>query len=129
MPDENFFTDKIDDTKSKIAEKIPYDDYITIFEDMEDVSPTRSSENISINGYQIGGMTFNIPNFIDLSFVTQFKVTWYSWVRAFTFIALVIYNINQVIKLLRGYNVAEGVAQATGSLSNSSNNSTGGGKK
>lgn len=138
VPADNFFTNKIDDTKSKVAEKIPYDDYVSIFEEIEDIAETPSNrksvksnnnDNVSMNGYQIGDMTFNMPNFIDLSFITQFKDTWYSWVRAFTFIALVIYNVNQVIKLLRGYSVADGVAQATNSLSNSSNTNSGGGNK
>lgn len=132
VPADNFFTNKINETKATVSEKIPYDDYVSIFEDIEEVgsTPTRSSnDNVSMSGYQIGEMTFNMPNFIDLSFITQFKNTWYSWVRAFTFIALIIYNVNQVIKLLRGYNVADGVAQATNSLSNSSNTNSGGGNK
>lgn len=69
-----------------------------------------------------GNMNFNAKKFIDFSWVSKYKNTWYAWVRGFVFIFLIIYNINQIIKLFRGYNVAEGISKV-------SESNTGGAKK
>lgn len=106
VPEENYFTDKINNMKYKISQKIPYQDYIDMFETVKQV---QSGEDITIdlNGYKIGNTNINAKKFIDFSWVSKYKNTWYSWVRAFVFVFLIIYNINQIIKLFRGYNVAE----------------------
>lgn len=110
VPSDNFFDNKINEIKSKISEKIPYQDYIDMFETVKQV---QSGEDIGIdlNGYKIFGMTFNINKFINFSWITKYKTTWYAWVRGITFILLIIYNINQIMKLFRGYNVGEGISR------------------
>ncbi len=110
VPEDDYFSNKINDMKNKISQKIPYQDYVDMFETVKQVE---SGEDISINlnGYKIGNMNFNIPKFINFSWVSKYKNTWYAWVRGFVFVFLIIYNINQVIKLLRGYNVADGVSK------------------
>ena len=46
--------------------------------------------------------------FIDFSIFSKFKSTWYSWIRVVVYIGLVIYNINQTVKFLRGFGISEG---------------------
>lgn len=108
VPNENFFNDNIEGIKEKISKKIPYQDYINMFETIKQV---QSGDNIKIelNEYNVGNnLTINSKNFIDFSWITKYKDTWYAWVRGFLFIFLIIYNINQIMKLFRGYNIAEG---------------------
>lgn len=52
VPEEDYFTNKINDMKYKISQKIPYEDYRNMFETVKQVN---SGENISIdlNGYKI----------------------------------------------------------------------------
>lgn len=110
VPSDNYFQNNVDELKSKISEKIPYQDYIDMFETVKQVE---SGEDISIdlNGYQVAGTTYNAKKFIDFSWVTRYKDNWYSWARGIIFILLIIYNVNQIMKLFRGYNVGEGVSR------------------
>lgn len=123
VPEDDYFTNKINDMKYKISQKIPYEDYKNMFETVKQV---QAGEDISIdlNGYQVGNKKLNFRKFIDFSWVSKYKNTWYSWVRGFVFVFLIIYNINQVIKLFRGYNVADGVSKL-----NEGANNNGGVKK
>ncbi len=96
--------------KYKVSQKIPYEDYKNMFETVKQV---QSGEDITIdlNGYQVGSKKLNFDRFVDFSWVSRYKNTWYAWVRGFVFVFLIIYNINQIIKLFRGYNVADGVSK------------------
>ena len=107
VPDENYFNSNIENLKTSLSAKIPYEDYIEMFETIQQVE---SGETISIDlgGYKVGNNTFNFNNFIDFSWITQYKTTWYAWVRGVIFVLLIIYNINQIMKLFRGYNIAGG---------------------
>ncbi len=110
VPEENYFTDRINDMKYRVSQKIPYQDYVEMFETVKQV---QSGEDITIdlNGYEIADKKLNFRKFIDFSWVSRYKNTWYAWVRGFVFVFLIIYNINQIIKLFRGYNVADGVSK------------------
>lgn len=108
VPKEDFFENEINKIKAKLSEKIPYQDYITLFETIKTVS---SGEDLSIDlpEYKISdNLTVKQHKFIDFGKVTKYKQTWYGWVRGFTFIFMIIYNINQIMKFLRGFNVADG---------------------
>lgn len=112
VPSDGYFDNKIENIKSNISKKIPYQDYVDLFETVKQV---QSGEDISIdlNGYKVGNMNFNTKKFIDFSWITKYKNTWYSWVRGVLFIFLIIYNINQCIKLFRGYSISEGSSRDT----------------
>ena len=108
VPSDNYFTDNVEEIKGQLAEKIPYNDYITLFETIKDVS---AGEDIAIDlpEYKISdNFTISQEKFVDFSYITKYRDTWYAWVRGFTFIFMIIYNINQIMKLLRGMNVADG---------------------
>lgn len=123
VPNENFFNDNIEEIKQGISDKIPYQDYINLFETIKTVE---SGEDLSIDlpEYQISkNLTIKQNKFIDFGKVTKYKDIWYGWVRGFTFIFMIIYNINQITKFLRGVNVADG-----STLVGTDNNSKGGNK-
>lgn len=108
IPDDNFFDDNIEEIKGKIAEKIPYQDYIDMFETIEQVNGD-GDLSVSLENYNFGkGLTYSNKKFIDFNWVTKYKDTWYAWCRGVIFILLIIYNINQISKLFRGYNVGDG---------------------
>lgn len=121
VPEDNYFTDKIDNMKYKISQKIPYQDYVDMFETVKQVNSGQDI-TIDLNGYKIGNTNFNVKKFIDFSWISKYKNTWYAWVRGFVFVFLIIYNINQVIKLMRGYNVAEGASKLNESGNNGGGN-------
>ena len=108
VPSEDFFNNNIEDIKTRISKKIPYEQYIDLFESVKNVE---SSEDIGIDlkDYKItNNLSISKSKFIDFSNITKYKETWYNWVRGFTFIFMVVYNINQITKFLRGINVADG---------------------
>ena len=121
VPEEDYFENQVNDIKDKISEKIPYYDYVQLFGTLEQVQ-SGDDITVGISGYEVGGHQFSDSDFVDFGFITQYKDIWYSWVRGFVFVFLIIYNVNQIIKLFRGYNVADGVTSVV-SVSN------GGGEK
>lgn len=65
--------------------------------------------SIDLNNYSITDkLTINMNKFIDFSIFSKYKETWYSWIGVVVYIRLVIYNINQTIKFLRGFGITEG---------------------
>lgn len=119
VPSENFFNDNIEEIKEKISEKIPYTDYVRLF---ETIKTLESDNNLSIDlpKYQITeNLEVEQNKFIDFGRITKYKETWFAWVRGFTFIFMIIYNLNQITKFLRGINVADG-ATALGLEKNTS---------
>lgn len=109
IPKDDFFSSQIDDVKYKISQKIPYQDYIDMFETIKQVKE-EGNLSVGLESYNFGnGITYNNKKFIDFSFITKYRTTWYAWVRGIVFILLIIYNINQIMKLFRGYNIAEGI--------------------
>lgn len=121
VPDDEYFSSNIDSLKSSLSAKIPYEDYINMFGTIENVEGG-STSNVNLNGYTIAGKQFGLNNFINFSWILQYKETWYSWARGIIFILLIIYNINQIMKLFRGYSVGDGSSRITES-------SSGGGEK
>lgn len=129
VPEDNYFNDKVDELKISLNEKIPYQQYIEELENLENISnTTRGSGDISLgidlNNYSVlDKLTINMSNFIDFSIFSQYKSTWYSWIRVVFYIGLVIYNINQTVKFLRGFGIAEGSIRDAQSNINSSKGS------
>ncbi len=121
VPDDEYFISNIDTLKSSLSAKIPYEDYINMFGTIENVEGG-STSNVILNGYTIAGKQFGLNNFINFSWILQYKETWYSWARGIIFILLIIYNINQIMKLFRGYSVGDGSSRINES-------SSGGGEK
>lgn len=132
VPEENFFTDKIEEFKTALNEKIPYQDYIQSLKDIESVTDALGdtdeiTTSIDLSNYSVTDkLTINMNKFIDFSIFSKYKETWYSWIRVVVYIGLVIYNINQTIKFLRGFGITEGSIR---DVQNSINSSKGSGNK
>lgn len=108
IPNENYFSDIKESLLSDLKSKLPYENYIGMFGSISDISTNGEISDIAINNYQVGDLNLNVSNFIDFSFITKYRDTWYSWVRGFMFIFLIIYHVNQLTKFLRGFSITDG---------------------
>lgn len=125
MPSDDFFSSNIEEIKQQISQKIPYDDYVSLFETIKTVE-SGESFSIDLPEYQVSSdLKIKQDKFIDFGNITKYRDKWYGWVRGFTFIFMIIYNINQINKFLRGVNIADG-ATLMGQGQNTNNE---GGKK
>lgn len=114
VPEENFFNNKVEEFKTALNEKIPYQQYIQSLKDIESVTDVTGDTDditlgIDLKNYSVlDKITLNMNKFIDFSIFSKYKGMWYSWIRVVVYIGLVIYNINQTIKFLRGFGITEG---------------------
>ena len=138
IPKEDYFSNIKETLLSDLETKLPYNDFVTMFGTLKDVTNDGQFQDISINDLQIGDTVINLPNFIDFSYITKYRATYYMWVRGFMYIFLLIYNINQLLKFLRGFTLTDGsissssiVYHDTSSMRISNNNNLrlGGGKR
>lgn len=110
VPENNYFTDKIDGLKASLNDRIPYQQYLDDLESLKNVNSARSSEDIStyvsLNNYAISDkLVINMNKFIDFSIFNKYKSTWFVWVRVVVYLLLLLYNINEFTKTLRGVGV------------------------
>lgn len=108
VPSDDYFSNVKETLLSDLETKLPYNDYITMFSTVLDISVDGQIEDISINNLQVGDLSISLPNFIDFSIITKYRSTWYAWVRGFTYIFLLLYHVNQIVKFLRGYTITDG---------------------
>jgi len=130
VPEEGYFDNKIEEIKVAVNKKIPYQQYLNSLKDIESITDLTGDTDeitvgIDLNNYSVlDKFTLSMSNFIDFSIFSQYKNTWYSWVRVVVYIGLVIYNINQTIKMFNGFTAVDG------SIRDVQNNISGGnGKK
>ena len=138
IPKEDYFSNIKETLLSDLETKLPYNDFVNRVGVLKDVATDGQLQDISIEHLQIGDIVINVPNFIDFSYITKYRATYYIWVRGFMYIFLIIYNINQLLKFLRGFTLTDGsissssiVYHDTSSMRISNNNNLrlGGGKK
>lgn len=114
VPEEGYFDNKVEEIKVAINEKIPYQQYLNSLKDIESITDLTGDTDeitvgIDLNNYSVlDKFTVSMSNFIDFSIFSQYKNTWYSWVRVVVYIGLVIYNINQTIKMFNGFTAVDG---------------------
>jgi len=124
-----YFDNKVEEIKTAINNKIPYQQYLDSLKDIESITDlTGDTEDITVgidlNNYSVlDKFTISMSNFIDFSIFSKYKETWYSWIRVVVYIGLVIYNINQTIKMFNGFTAVDG------SIQNVQNNISGGNDK
>lgn len=114
VPSDNYFSNIKETLLSDLETKLPYKDYVNMFSTILDIGTDGQMEDISIKNYKVGTLNINVPSFIDFSFITKYRSTWYSWVRGFVFIFLIIYHVNQINKFLRGFSITEGSIKNAG---------------
>lgn len=107
VPADNFFDNQFGEVKQALENKLSYQSYVAVFDTLANFDETGTTE-LGISNYSIGGLEISQDNFLNFDFITKYKDTWFSWVRAILFIGLVIYNINQIYKIIRGTNISDG---------------------
>lgn len=114
VPEEGYFDNKVEEIKVAINEKIPYQQYLDSLKDIESITDLTGDTDeitvgIDLNNYSVlDKFTVSMSNFIDFSIFSKYKETWYSWIRVVVYIGLVIYNINQTIKMFNGFTAVDG---------------------
>ena len=124
IPPDNYFDNVYSDIKRSISAKIPYAAYIDIFGSLYDGSYYTGDRdlNIDLNNYKItDNLSVSVENFVDFGIITQYKDTWFHWVRGVVFVLLIIYNLNEIVKFLTGYGL--------GGITSSIRNGRGGGSE
>lgn len=114
VPPDDYFSNIKETLLSDLETKLPYQDYINMFGTILDIATDGQIEDVSINNYSVGTLKVNVKSFIDFSIITKYRASWYSWVRGFVFIFLIIYHINQLTKFLRGFSITDGAIQKAG---------------
>lgn len=102
VPSDDYFSNLIEEFKALLADKIPYEAYIQLFNNLQDVTEGNSAGlNVNFNNYQIGNKKVATgDNWVKFDLFLKHKQTWFSWCRGFTYIFFIIYNINQFVKFL-----------------------------
>lgn len=122
VPEDDYFDNIMTDIKESFRNKIPYEDFSSLFEDIQDVDSSTSGLDVNFSGYKIGNKKISTgSNWVRFDFVLKHKDTWFAWCRGFTYIFFIIYNINQFLKFLGRLGVVEGSNMST-------NNNTGKGE-
>ena len=103
VPDDDYFSSHFNELSETLNERIPFYDFIDLFEQLEEVDTdsTDISTSITISDISIFGQTISVSNYIDLSIFNNYKETWYTWCRVFVYIALVFYYLRNLINLFR----------------------------
>lgn len=110
VPEEDYFTNKIDNLKIALNDKIPYQQYLDDMDALKNANNTKNDNDIStfvsLNNYTISDkLVINMNKFIDFSIFSKYKTTWFTWVRVVVYVLLLLYNINEFTKTLRGVGV------------------------
>ena len=110
VPEDDYFTNKIDSLKSSLNDRIPYQQYLDDMDSLKNANNTRNNNDIStfvsLNNYTITDkLVININKFIDFGIFSKYKSTWFVWVRVVIYVLLLLYNINEFTKTLRGVGV------------------------
>ena len=115
VPEDGYFDNTMSDIKQRLVEKIPYDEYMTLFKNLEDIdNGDTAGLDVNIKNYKIGNYSLSTPKkWVNFDFVLKHKNTWFAWVRGFTYVFFVIYNINQFLKLLRGFTISDGSSKSS----------------
>lgn len=113
VPDDNYFTGKVDTLKSDLNEKIPYQEYQNELNKVDEIAQNAGnssngiSTSIDLNNYKFSDkLTINMKRFIDFSIFSKYRDTWFVWVRVIVYILLVLYWINEISKFFRGFSIS-----------------------
>ena len=110
VPEDDYFTNKIDSLKTSLNDRIPYQQYLDDMDSLKNANNTRNNNDIStfvsLNNYTITDkLVINMNKFIDFGIFSKYKSTWFVWVRVVIYVLLLLYNINEFTKTLRGVGV------------------------
>ena len=95
VPDDTYFSEHFERLKTALYNRLPITSYLSIIETFKDVV----SGELSPITIELYGTTHTI---VDFSYFNEHKATINNWVRGFVYFFLVLYNIGQIYKLIRG---------------------------
>ena len=101
IPSDNYFINKFESLKTALYNRLSIDSY---FDLLDNINGLASEEEVSIDldCLEVGGESYSMNGFIDFSFISRYKSTYYGFVRGFFFIFYVFYIINCIYRLIRG---------------------------
>lgn len=111
VPSSNYLQSRIDSLGEKLNTKIPYKQYIEDFEQLSEIEHENRDITVSadLSNYKVADNLYvDKPKFIDFSFLSKYQNIWFSWIRVVVYIGLIIFNLNMLMKYLRGFNLADG---------------------
>ena len=95
VPADGFFSEKNNLLRSALESKLKYSEIINPFQTISNLV-SRTPDNITCELY---GKTFTI---IDWKYILEIRPTIYFWVRGFYYPLFLVYQYNQIYKLIRG---------------------------
>lgn len=113
VPDEGYFQGKYDEFKVSLATTLGYGDYISFLTDLQGMSSSRGSYVKTMNIYGVGSVTAPV---IDTSFYDAHTTWIFSVIRGVLAIFCVLFNINQIYKLLNRGATIVSIGVGTGVL-------------
>ena len=120
VPDEDPVQVGLENVKNVVSDKLGFNSWTDLLAGLSNVTADSQSYTDTISVYGVGEVT---AEFVDLSSYEQSRNMVYTIIRGVLAILLVIYNINQIYKLLnRGGTLADGVGAMQGSKSDTGGN-------
>ncbi|MEM3714239.1 MAG: hypothetical protein QXF82_04750, partial [Nitrososphaeria archaeon] len=111
VPEDNYISNKNDVLVQSLRNKAYIDEYVGLVEDLGNTSATSPELTKTISVYGVGGVT---STFVDTSFYHEHKNLMFTIIRAVIAVGLLIFNINQISKLLTKSNFVDGSFNQTG---------------
>jgi hypothetical protein len=111
VPEPNYISDKNDQLENALKDKAYIEQYIGLLEGISQTTPETPELTKTINVYGIGSVT---GKFLNTSFYHEYKNMMFTIIRAVIAIGLLIFNINQISKLLTRSNFVDGSFNQTG---------------
>ncbi len=113
VPEDNYFSDKVDTLKSDLNGKIPYQSYQNELNKIDETAQNTGNSgegittSISLSNYTLSDkLSVKMNKFIDFSIFTKYRDVWFVWVRVVVYILLVLYWINETSKFFRGFSIS-----------------------
>lgn len=109
IPDSNFFQNEVNSLLDSLKAVLPYQDYIDALCKIKDFSSGNLEDiKVNVSGSRIvesGGTQVTIVSF---SGIRDSLPTYHKWVRGLFLVLLVLFNVNQLYKLIRGVSLFAG---------------------
>lgn len=118
VPEDDYFSNLLDNFKMELNNKMPYDVYVDAFNNLKEITEGDvAGLDVNFSNYNVGatGWTISTPKkWIPFEFILKYQQKWFTWVRVFTWIFSLIYTINQVSKILKGSTISDGMNNYSG---------------
>lgn len=111
VPDDGYISDKNDILVQALRDKAYIDQYIGLVEDLGNTSASSPEVTKTVSVYGVGSIT---AKFVDTSLYHENKNLMFTIIRAVIAVGLLIFNINQLSKLLTKASFADGSFNQTG---------------